>query len=72
MVIKERTDTTGTLRCPDCGHFIYLVCESFESLTDKQKKKRNKTDHKRIKKEMKTIFTKCNGFKGKKSVEGNS
>ena len=52
MVIKERSkgDTSGTLVCPYCKKWLYLVAESFESLTDKQKKKRNKKDHERIKK----------------------
>ena len=38
MVIKEKSDTTGTMRCPDCGHYIYIVAESFENIKKKNKK----------------------------------
>ena len=35
MVIKERLngDTSGTLVCPHCKKWLYLVAESFESIT---------------------------------------
>ena len=35
MVIKERSkgDTSGTLVCPHCKKWLYLVAESFESIT---------------------------------------
>lgn len=40
MVIKEKSkgDTSGTLICPHCKKWIYIVAESFESLKEKREK----------------------------------
>ena len=45
MVIKEKDkgDTSGTLICPHCKKWVYLVAESFETITKKNKKKAKKS-----------------------------
>ena len=44
MVIKEKDkgDTSGTLICPHCKKWVYLVAESFETITKKVKGKAKK------------------------------
>ena len=47
MVIKEKDkgDTSGTMICPHCKKWVYLVAESFESITEKQESKKKGKGH---------------------------